>query len=365
MTLLLKKEKTEVDKFREALMTGVSYMIPIIVAGGMLLAFGSLFETITGINITESSGFAARLISDLKTFGLYGLTLLFPVIAAFVGFGLAGKPAIAPGLLAGMLARDMQMGFLGALLGGLMVGYLVRWMLANIKLPKSFKSLLPMVIIPLIGSAIVLFFMKYIVGIPLIALNAGLESWLIDMSGGNKIIMAAVLGGMVGFDLGGPVNKAAITVSLGLFAQGIFEPVTASHIAIIVAPFGIGISTMVAKDLYSKELQENGRAALMMSCVGISEGAIPFVLANPALILVNTIGSAVTAACTIMLGSIVEAPAAGILAIILSSNFVLYTLSITVGVMIVAVGTTILMKRQLQKQQLEQQDMLPAEAKSV
>jgi len=236
------------------------------------------------------------------------------------------------------------------------VGYLVRWMLANIKLPKDFRSLLPMVIIPLLGSAIVLFTMKYIVGVPLVALNSGLENWLIDMSGGNKVIMAAVLGAMVGFDLGGPVNKAAITVSLGLFAQGIFEPVTASHIAIIVAPFGIGLSTMIAKNLYTQELQENGRAALMMSCVGISEGAIPFVLANPALIIVNTIGSAVTAACVIMSGSIVEAPAAGILAIVLSSNFVLYTLSIAVGVAIVTVGTTVLMKRQVQKLKAKEQE---------
>ena len=350
MALLLKKEKTEIDKLREALMTGVSYMIPVIVAGGMMLAFGSLFETLTGVDLKESNSLVAQLINDLKTFGLYGLTLLFPVIAAFVGFGLAGKPAIAPGLIAGMLARDMQMGFLGALLGGLMVGYLVRWMLANIKLPKEFRSLLPMVIIPLIGSAIILFVMKYIVGYPLIALNTGLENWLVGMSGGNKVVMAAVLGAMVGFDLGGPINKAAITVSLGLFAQGIFEPVTASHIAIMIAPFGIGLSTIFAKQYYSKELQENGRAALMMSCVGISEGAIPFILANPALIIINTIGSAISAAMVIMFDSIVQAPAAGILALILSSHFFLYLLSIATGVAFVAVCTTVLMKRQFNKQ---------------
>ncbi|MGF1701090.1 PTS fructose transporter subunit IIC [Photobacterium makurazakiensis] len=351
MALLLKKEKTELDKLREALMTGVSYMIPVIVAGGMMLAFGSLFETLTGVDLNESNSFLAQIIHDLKTFGLYGLTLLFPVIAAFVGFGLAGKPAIAPGLIAGMLARDMQMGFLGALLGGLMVGYLVRWMLANIKLPKEFRSLLPMVIIPLLGTAIVLFTMKYIVGYPLIALNSGLENWLVDMSGGNKVLMAAVLGAMVGFDLGGPINKAAITVSLGLFAQGIYEPVTASHIAIMIAPFGIGVSTIIAKKYYTQELQENGRAALMMSCVGISEGAIPFILANPALILVNTIGSAISASLVILFSSIVEAPAAGILALILSSNFFLYLVSIAAGVAFVAIGTTVLMKRQFAKKQ--------------
>ncbi|MGF1734067.1 PTS fructose transporter subunit IIC [Photobacterium satsumensis] len=364
MALLLKKEKTELDKLREALMTGVSYMIPVIVAGGMMLAFGSLFETITGVDLKESNSLVAQLINDLKTFGLYGLTLLFPVIAAFVGFGLAGKPAIAPGLIAGMLARDMQMGFLGALLGGLMVGYLVRWMLANIKLPKEFRSLLPMVIIPLIGTAIVLFVMKYIVGYPLIALNTGLENWLVGMSGGNKVLMAAVLGAMVGFDLGGPINKAAITVSLGLFAQGIFEPVTASHIAIMIAPFGIGLSTIIAKQYYSKELQENGRAALMMSCVGISEGAIPFILANPALIIINTIGSAIAASMVIMFDSIVQAPAAGILALILSSNFFLYLISIATGVAFVAVSTTLLMKRQFNKQSAEA-EVQPQTAKSA
>ena len=364
MALLLKKEKTEIDKLREALMTGVSYMIPVIVAGGMMLAFGSLFETLIGVDLKESNSLVAQLINDLKTFGLYGLTLLFPVIAAFVGFGLAGKPAIAPGLIAGMLARDMQMGFLGALLGGLMVGYLVRWMLANIKLPKEFRSLLPMVIIPLIGSAIILFVMKYIVGYPLIALNTGLENWLVGMSGGNKVVMAAVLGAMVGFDLGGPINKAAITVSLGLFAQGIFEPVTASHIAIMIAPFGIGLSTIFAKQYYSKELQENGRAALMMSCVGISEGAIPFILANPALIIINTIGSAISAAMVIMFDSIVQAPAAGILALILSSHFFLYFLSIATGVAFVAICTTVLMKRQFNKQATDAENQQPV-AKSA
>ncbi|OCH11082.1 PTS fructose transporter subunit IIC [Aliivibrio fischeri] len=346
MSLLLKKEKSELDKLREALMTGISYMIPVIVAGGMMLAFGSLFETLTGLDLASSDTFLAQIINDLKTFGLYGLGLLFPVMAAFVAFGLAGKAAIAPGLIVGMLAKDMQMGFLGALLGGLMAGYLVRWMLAHIKLPKEFRSLLPMVIIPLLGTAIILFVMKYIVGYPLIALNTGLENWLIGMSGGNKVIMAAVLGAMVGFDLGGPINKAAITVSFGLFAQGIFEPVTASHIAIMIAPFGIGLSTIFAKQFYTKELQENGRAALMMSCVGISEGAIPFILANPALIIVNSIGCAISASLVIMFDSIVQAPAAGILALILSSNIFLYFVSILAGVVFVAIGTTIMMKRQ-------------------
>ncbi|MDD1792774.1 PTS fructose transporter subunit IIC [Enterovibrio makurazakiensis] len=361
MTLLLKKEKTELDKLREALMTGVSYMIPVIVAGGMMLAFGSLFETITGIDLKTSDSLFAQIINDLKTFGLYGLGLLFPVIAAFVGFGLAGKAAIAPGLIAGMLAKDMQMGFLGALLGGLMAGYLVRWMLANIKLPKEFRSLLPMVIIPLFGTAIILFVMKYIVGYPLVALNTGLENWLIGMSGGNKVIMAAVLGAMVGFDLGGPINKAAITVSFGLFAQGIYEPVTASHIAIMIAPFGIGLSTIIAKQYYTKELQENGRAALMMSCVGISEGAIPFILANPALIIINAIGSAISAMLVVTFDSIVQAPAAGILALVLSSNILLYFVSIAGGVAFVAIGTTIMMKRQFMRQQAQSESAVHAE----
>ena len=342
-------------------MTGVSYMIPVIVAGGMMLAFGSLFQNITGIDLETSNTLVAQIINDLKTFGLYGLGLLFPVMAAFVGFGLAGKAAIAPGLIVGMLAKDMQMGFLGALLGGLMAGYLVRWMLANIKLPKEFRSLLPMVIIPLFGTAIILFVMKYVVGYPLIAMNTGLENWLISMSGGNKILMAAVLGAMVGIDLGGPINKAAITVSFGLFAQGIYEPVTASHIAIMIAPFGIGLSTIIAKQYYTKELQENGRAALMMSCVGISEGAIPFILANPALIIINAIGSAISASLVIMFDSIVQAPAAGILALILSSNIFLYFISIAVGVAFVALGTTIMMKRQFLRQQAQTEGSVQVE----
>lgn len=331
---------------REAIMTGISYMIPVIVAGGMMLAFSSFIETIATTYLENNNSIVAHIINDLRTFGLYGLALLLPVIAAFVGLGLAGKAAIAPGLIAGMLADDMQMGFIGALLGGLIAGFLVRWMKKTIKLPTSLHSLLPMVIIPVFGSITVLFIMKYILGYPLTAINTGLEDWLIDMSKGNKIIMAIVLGAMVGFDLGGPINKVAITVSMGLFAEGIYEPLTASHIAIMIAPFGIGLSTILAQKYYTKDLQESGRAALIMSCVGISEGAIPFILINPALIIINCIGSAISASLVITFNSIVEVPAAGLLAPILSSKFFMYVISITSGVFFVTVGTTLIMKRQ-------------------
>ncbi len=191
--------------------------------------------------------------------------------------------------------------------------------------------------------------MKYIVGFPLIALNTGLESWLLDMSGTNKVLMAAIMGAMVGFDLGGPVNKAAITVSLGMFAQGIYEPVTASHAAVMVAPFGIGLSTIMAKHLYTTEMQDSGKAAMAMSCVGISEGAIPFVLANPALIVVNMIGCTIAAAGVVAMNTLVQAPASGILAMFLAYNTPLYILCIAAGVGFVAMGTTFLTKRQLDK----------------
>ncbi len=140
-------KKTEADKLRDALMTGVSYMLPLVVAGGLLLAIGSTIETTTGINLETDQGLLVRLIGDLKEFGLLGLQLLFPIIAAYIGYGLAGKSAIAPGLITGLMAREMGMGFIGALVAGLLVGYLVRWMLGNIKLPKNLQSLLPMCII--------------------------------------------------------------------------------------------------------------------------------------------------------------------------------------------------------------------------
>ncbi len=334
------------------LLTGVSYMIPLVIAGAVIMAFARVFASFYGIkdiwdasHATDANGFI-QLLHSLDGFGGMALSMMFPVIAAFIAYSMVDKLGIAPGLIGGLLASNLGSGFLGALAAGLIAGYVCILIKKYVKLPAVASSIVPVFLIPVFGTLITVLIMNYIIGVPLADLNHWLEAWLKGMSGGNKILMAVIVGAMVGFDLGGPVNKAAVTTAMALLTSGVFEPNTAAQVAIIVPPLGLGIATLIAKRKYNKQLREAGRSALIMGLVGISEGAIPFAVESPVrVIIVNVIGSALASALAVGLGSVNEAPISGFYGWFTVHNWALYILAIAIGALFIGITTAVLRKK--------------------
>ncbi|GBU13232.1 hypothetical protein AwEntero_18330 [Enterobacterales bacterium] len=262
----------------------------------------------------------------------------------YISYALANKPGIAPGMIGGLLASNLGTGFIGALVAGFVAGYIIRWMVRFIKLPRALASAGPIFILPVGGTLLTCCIMAFVVGTPLAALNRGMEAWLMTMSGTNKVLLAAVIGGMVGFDLGGPINKAAVTTAMALLASGIYDPNTAAQVAIIIPPIGLGVATLLWKKRFPESLREAGKASTLMGLIGVSEGAIPFALSNPKIILINVVGSALGAAMAVGLGAVNHAPISGFYGWLAVDGWPVYVLSIAVGSAIVACGSLLVFR---------------------
>lgn len=337
--------KEFLNDIKRHVLTGVSYMIPFTIAGAVIMGIARVGGMIYGVtDIWDSSHkTAAGLIPLFHTLdGLGGLALglMLPVFAGFIAYSIADRPGLVAGFVGGMLANNLGTGFLGALAAGLIAGYLVSIMADKIKLPESASSIIPVFILPVFGTLFTVLIMQYVIGGPFAALNGGLVAWMSTMStGSSSLVLALVVGGMVGFDLGGPINKAAVVTAMALISEGLFIANTAAQVAIIIPTLGYGLATLIKKKKFSNELREAGKASFIMGLVGISEGAIPFTLINPIrMIPVNIIGCAVGAATAVSLGAVNSIPISGIYGWLLVDKWPVYVLGILVGSLIVAAG---------------------------
>lgn len=337
-------------EIKNAIMTGVSYMLPFVIAGAVIMGIariGASFYGITDIwdaSYSESANVLIRLFHSFDGFGGLALFLMLPVVAGYISFAIGNKPGIAPGMVGGLLASNLGTGFIGALVAGFIAGYIVRWLTNSVKLPRALASAGPIFILPVCGTLLTCLVLAFVVGAPLAALNKGMETWLLTMSGTNKIILAAVVGGMVGFDLGGPVNKAAVTTAMALLASGVYDPNTAAQVAIIIPPIGLGVATLIWKKRFPESLREAGKASTLMGLIGVSEGAIPFALTNPKIIVINVIGAATGASMAVGLGAVNRAPISGFYGWLAVEGWPVYVLSIAVGSAIIAVGSLLVFK---------------------
>lgn len=341
----MKKLGHDLEKY---IMTGISYMIPIIIAGAVLMAIsriGASFFGITDIWDDKWAKSANILIQFFHTddgWGGIALGLMFPIVSAYTAFSIADKAAIAPGIIGGMLVANMNAGFLGAIASGLIAGYTVKLLNDHIHLPKAAKSVLPVFILPVVGSFVTLFLIQYVIGVPFAQLNLGLAAWLKSLSGVNNVVLAMIIGAMVGFDLGGPVNKAAVTTAMALLTSGVYVPNTAAQIAIIIPPLGVGLATLINHKKFSKELNDAGGPALVMGLIGVSEGAIPFALRDPVrAIPANVIGCSIGSAIGVGLGAVNRAPISGFYGWFAVEKWWFYILALIVGTAIVSLGLLI------------------------
>ena len=327
------------------LMTGVSFMLPFVVAGGLLIA---LAFALGGINAGSAEN-AGTLAHALSTIGGVGFSLMVPALAGYIAFSIADRPGLAPGMIGGMLAAHLGAGFLGGIIAGFMAGYVVLWLNNNIRLSRNLDGLKPILILPLLGTLIVGLVMIYIIGEPASALLKGLESWLKSMQGASALVLGAVIGGMMAVDLGGPVNKAAYATSVALISSGVYEPIAAVMAAGMTPPLAAAVATRLFKSKFTKDEYESGVATGILGLSFISEGAIPFAARDPLRVIPSFVaGSAVAGAISMVLGCALKAPHGGVFVLLIPgaiTNLIGYVIAIVAGTAVSAILLGLVKKR--------------------
>ncbi|MFW1291222.1 PTS 2-O-a-mannosyl-D-glycerate transporter subunit IIABC [Vibrio parahaemolyticus] len=306
--------KTEL---KQALLSGISYAVPLIVAGGTVLAVAVLLAQMFNLqDLYAEEGSWLWMYRKLGG-GLLG-TLMVPVLAAYTAYSLADKPALGPGFAAGIAANLIGSGFLGGVVGGLIAGYVMRWVKENVRLNPAFNGFLTFYLYPVIGTLVAGSLMLFVIGKPVAWLNQGLTDWLNGMSGTNALLLGAVIGLFVSFDLGGPVNKAAYAFCLGAMANGVYGPYAIFGSVKMVSAFTVTASTLLAPRLFKDFEIETGKSTWLLGLAGITEGAIPMAIEDPIRVIGSfLLGSVVTGAMVGAAGIGLSTPGAGIFSIFL------------------------------------------------
>jgi PTS system fructose-specific IIC component len=326
---------------RQWLMTGVSYMLPFVTAGGILIALAFLVgDTVEVVNedVYEAFSWGALFMK----IGGTAFSMIGPILAGFIAYAMADRPGITPGVVSGLIANEIGAGFLGAIIGGLLAGAVIMG-LKRVPFPASLRSLLPVLFYPLISTFVVGAIMILVVGEPIAAATEALTSWLEGMGTANAIVLGVILGLMMAFDMGGPVNKVAYFFGVGLIAENIYAPMAAVMAAGMTPPLGLALATAVRGRLFNVQEQEAGKAAWVMGASFITEGAIPFAAADPIRVIPALMaGSAVAGGLSMAFDATLQAPHGGIFVFPLVGNPILYVLAIAIGTVVTAIGVVLL-----------------------
>jgi fructose PTS system EIIBC or EIIC component len=345
-------------KVRQYLLTGVSYAIPFVACGGIMIAFAIAFAPMTPTGPDFSKAPTLKLILDI---GVAAFSLLLPVLAGYISFGIAGRPGLVPGFVGGFLAahiplpvlgdpayalfqaakfppdvKEASAGFLGALIIGLLAGWVVN-LIKKIPVSKYLKPIMPILVIPIISSLVIGVLMLKVIGIPIALLMVNLTAWLQTMGTGNAVVLALILGAMIAFDMGGPVNKVAFFFGAAMIKEGNYAVMGACAAAICTPPLGMGLATFIQKKLWSEEEHEAGLASLAMGLIGITEGAIPFAAADPLKVIPSIMVGSMVASTIAMLGHVGDhAPHGGPIVIPVVDHKLIYIVAIIAGMLVTA-----------------------------
>ncbi|MCC3703217.1 PTS fructose transporter subunit IIBC [Rouxiella badensis] len=334
-----KKKETGSGPYRH-LLTGVSYMLPMVVAGGLCIALSFIF----GIKAFEVKGTLAAALMQIG--GASAFALMVPVLAGFIAFSIADRPGLTPGLIGGMLAVSTGAGFIGGIIAGFLAGYVAKFISNKLRLPQSMEALKPILIIPLVASLITGLIMIYVVGTPVAKIMAGLTAWLQSLGTANAVLLGAILGAMMCTDMGGPVNKAAYAFGVALLSSSVYAPMAAIMAAGMVPPLAMGLATLLARHKFEQGEREGGKAALVLGLCFISEGAIPFAARDPMRVLPCCIaGGALTGALSMAFGAKLMAPHGGLFVLLIPGAItpvLLYLVAILAGTVLAGVAYAIL-----------------------
>ncbi|AFK85987.1 MULTISPECIES: PTS fructose transporter subunit IIC [Thermoanaerobacterium] len=325
--------KEELKRVREYLMTGVSYMIPIVVIGGVLIAFSI---ALSGVQAGKGAVITNPVLKNMNDIGSAAFSMMVPVLAGFIAFGIADRPGIAPGLVGGVLANQLKAGFLGGIVAGFIAGYVARW-IKGWKVHKNLRPIMPIFVIPILTSLIVGGLMIYILGNPIASAMEAMTNWLKSMSTGNAIVLALIMGAMIAFDMGGPVNKVAFLFGAAMIGQGVYTIMGPIAAAICTPPLGMGVATLLAPKKYTKVEREAGYGALAMGLIGITEGAIPFAAGDPLRVIPSImIGSSISAAVAAIFKVGDHAPHGGPIVLPVIDNKIGFIVAVLVGIAVTA-----------------------------
>lgn len=344
---------------RRHLMAGVSYMIPFVVAGGIMLSIPVAFSTGTG-GVPVKGTF----LFELFSLGVLGLSFMVPIFSGYVAFSIADRAGIAPGVIGGAIAVSIGAGFLGGIISGFLAG-IICFYLKKIPVPKSVRSVMPILVIPLVGTFSVWVVMHYLVGQPIASAMTALNHFLAGMTGANSILLGLIVGAMIGFDLGGPVNKVAYTfgatVAMGSVSTWGAGYIAAMDVAICTPPLGMAVATFVMAKRFTHEEHEAGKPALLMGLVGITEGAIPFAAGDPLRVIAATMtGSAVGAATAFGLGTGSSVAWGGLIGLAGNpgvTSMLTYVIAVLFGVSVTAAMVLALKRRTVEPSDVTDDDL--------
>ncbi|GGX88436.1 fructose-specific PTS transporter subunit EIIC [Vogesella alkaliphila] len=327
------------------LMTGVSFMLPFVVTGGLLIALGF---ALGGIYVYEDA-FKGTLGWTLFTIGAKAsFALMVPILAGYIAYSIADRPGIAPGMAGGMIASAIGSGFLGGIVAGFIAGYAVKYLNEKIQLGRNFDGLKPVLILPLLGTTIVGLLMYYVLGQPVAVALGVVTDWLKGLQGSSALALGMILGGMMAFDMGGPINKAAYTFSTGLLASQVYAPMAAVMAAGMTPPLGIALAALLFKNRFSADEREGAKAAGVLGISFITEGAIPFAAKDPLRVIPALVaGSALAGAISMAAGCELRVPHGGVFVLPIPNavtNLGMYLVALAAGTALTAVLLGVLKK---------------------
>ncbi len=346
--------RSHLTSVKEDLMTGVSFMIPFVTIGGIFLALAyAVGDTQAVFENTGSSGWF------LAQVGVAGLTIMVPILGGYIAYAIADRPGLAPGFLLSFIIQDGVViseaasvigvsggeagaGYLGAIVAGLLAGYVARWF-KGLDVPEFLAPMMPVLIIPVATMAVLTPIMLFVLGVPVALANASLTGFLETMQGGQAMFVGLILGGMMAFDMGGPVNKVAYVFSTGLITEGIYAPMAAVMIGGMVPPIGLALSNFISPHKYAAEMYENAKSGVVLGFSFITEGAIPYAAADPLRVIPAVVaGSAAGGAASMALNVTMPAPHGGIFVIPLSNKPFMFLACIVLGSFVTAAVALVL-----------------------
>ncbi|WP_279085200.1 PTS fructose transporter subunit IIBC [Gilliamella apis] len=351
------KSSNEKKGVYQHLLTGVSYMLPMVVAGGLIIALSFAFGEFKDV-LNDQGVLVKTLVGEphLAQIGGLAFSLMVPLLAGYIAYSIADRPGLAPGLVGGLLAVSTGAGFLGGIIIGYFAGYLAMLIIKYLPLPKTLEALKPILIVPLLATLATGLVMQFIVGTPIAWLMTALTGWLKSMGTGNAIILGTLLGGMMCTDMGGPINKVAYAFGTTLISEHIYAPMAAVMAGGMVPPLAMGLATLIARKKFAKAEQESGKASLALGLCFISEGAIPFAARDPLRVIpCCIIGGAITGGMAMAFGSILQTPHGGLFVLAIPGVVEPvggYLLSIVVGSVIAGVAYALIKKPEAQTSEL-------------
>ena len=343
----MKKQLKDIQKH---LLTGVSFMMPIVVAGGVILAISLLGAEQTATGLVPRT----PLMAYLNQLGKAGMALMIPIFSGYIAYSIAGKPGLTPGLILGYIANniivinevEVKSGFLGALLLGLLAGYMVNWMKTwKISKNKTLRSIMPILVMPITTVLVLGLLYYYIIATPISALVTGVTNLMTTLNGGSKAIFAIFMGIFAEIDFGGPMTKTVSMFTLGMINEGVLEPNGIFRVLVAVPPIGIFIGTLIAKEKFTEEERDNAKAVGIIGALGITEGAIPYAIKDPKAVYPASILGCITGALIAAYGNVTcPVPHGGFIVLPVVGNKIWFVTAILVGALVTGIMLKVLKK---------------------